>query len=645
MRDNSVKKKHKSPFYEVIRAIFRNKVTLVCLIFVAILIFLSVFADVLFDYETEIIAQHISERMIRPSRSYLFGTDTYGRNYFNRVLYATRMTMAISLLSILMSTVLGLVFGTVSAYFGGRVDSFIQRILDIIMSIPQLITCICVVAVLGGGVTNLVIALGFSGFPAISKIIRSSILVLKENEYIEACRAVGGRSFRIITKHLIPNSLGPLLVRITMSIGTNIISCAALGYLGLSVPAPQPEWGLLLSESQEYTRLYPYLVIIPGLAILLSALSFNLLGDGIRDALDPRLRGFHKPNKGSYENYPRGERTVFDENALLEVNDLRIKYTTLDADVLAVNGVNFILNKGESLGLVGETGAGKTTLALSLLRLLPKGVGTQYGGDIYFKGKCLRDYSETEMRTVRGGQISMVFQDPMSSLNPVFTVGDQIAEVLRLHGMNKQDVNNRVNELLKLVGIESSRRVFYPHQLSGGMKQRIVIAMALANEPDLLIADEPTTALDVTIQAQVLAMIDEIQKKMNTSLIMITHDLGIVAETCDKVAVMYAGQIVEYGTLDQVFDKKRRHHPYTVGLFNSLPDLASDKEWLEPISGLMPDPSNLPKGCNFSPRCPYSMDRCKEQEPPTITFTDRSCLKCHMFVEDATPENGAFNVQ
>jgi peptide/nickel transport system ATP-binding protein len=243
--------------------------------------------------------------------------------------------------------------------------------------------------------------------------------------------------------------------------------------------------------------------------------------------------------------------------------------------------------------------------------------------------------SEKEMREkVRGAQMSMVFQDPMTSLNPVLTIRDQIAEVLILHGIKGNRVEERIDEILMLVGIEPSRKYNYPHQFSGGMKQRIVIAMALACEPDLLIADEPTTALDVTIQSQVLTMIDDIQQRFNTSMILITHDFGIVAETCDKVAIMYAGEIIEYGTLEEIFDKNRPHHPYTTGLFNSIPDLKSDKPRLEPIPGLMPDPSALPEGCYFSPRCPQCMEVCTQKAAENVHYPSGHRIKCHLFTEN-----------
>ena len=318
---------------------------------------------------------------------------------------------------------------------------------------------------------------------------------------------------------------------------------------------------------------------------------------------------------------------------LLEVKDLRVVYKSKGETVHAVNGISFDLKPGESIGLVGETGAGKTTTALSILRLLPEKTGIIQNGTITMEGVELLDLPVTEMREkYRGEKIAMIFQDPMTSLNPVLRVGDQIAEALIYHNktkMSKEDIEKRVEETLELVGIPKARKNEYPHQFSGGMKQRVVIAMALACEPDLLIADEPTTALDVTIQAQVLAMMDELREKLNTSMIMITHDLGIVAQVCDKVAVMYAGELVEQGTVEDIFTSDK-HHPYTEGLFGSIPNLDVKTDRLSPISGLIPDPSNLPQGCYFSPRCPKCMDICREEHPGEyVNGEHRIC--CHLY--------------
>ena len=326
---------------------------------------------------------------------------------------------------------------------------------------------------------------------------------------------------------------------------------------------------------------------------------------------------------------------------LLEIKDLKVQYKSGDTPVCAVNGVNLTLEKGETLGLVGETGAGKTTTALAILRLLPERTGSIESGSITFDGKNLLEMPEEEMRTmIRGEKISMIFQDPMTSLNPVMTVGEQIAEVISYHSDGKEgedfSVDKRVDEVLEMVGIPATRKDEYPHQFSGGMKQRVVIAMALSCQPELLIADEPTTALDVTIQAQVLSMMSDLRDKLGTALIMITHDLGIVANVCDKVAIMYAGKIIESGTLEDIFVNEN-HHPYTVGLFGAIPNLKVETKRLSPIDGLMPDPSALPTGCYFHERCPHCMDICKKTYPDVYTERSHS-IACHLFSKNDPKE-------
>ena len=319
---------------------------------------------------------------------------------------------------------------------------------------------------------------------------------------------------------------------------------------------------------------------------------------------------------------------------MLEIKDLSVIYETDLETVYAVNGVTLSLEKGATLGLVGETGAGKTTLALTLMRLLPERTGKVTSGSITFEGENVVELPEANMRKIRGDKIAMIFQDPMTSLNPVLTVGEQIAEALYVHsdsGRSKEEIEARVDETLTLVGIPPARKHEYPHQFSGGMRQRVVIAIALSCEPDLLIADEPTTALDVTIQAQVLMMIRDLRDRLGTSMIMITHDLGIVAQTCDNVAVMYAGEIIEMGSAEDIFTCPI-HHPYTDGLFGSLPNLKEKTDRLHPIAGLMPDPTNLPKGCKFAPRCDKCMEICKEV-PPEVYVDGTHSIRCHLYCQ------------
>jgi len=315
---------------------------------------------------------------------------------------------------------------------------------------------------------------------------------------------------------------------------------------------------------------------------------------------------------------------------LLEIKDLYVQYKTDDGLVYAVNGVNLSIGKGETLGLVGETGAGKTTTALSILRLLPERTGSIEKGTICLCGEDITAMSEAQMREIRGNKISMIFQDPMTSLNPILTVGKQIEEAVLLHTeLPKKERVKRVDEMLEAVGLQSDRKDEYPHQFSGGMKQRIVIAIALACNPELLLADEPTTALDVTIQAQILQMMNDLKKKFNTSMILITHDLGVVAQTCDKVAIMYAGRIVESGTTKDIYEEIS-HHPYTIGLFNSIPIMDKDAARLSPIPGLMPDPMIKRAGCSFSERCPHCMERCKIEQPGDYT-RDSHMISCFLF--------------
>ena len=315
------------------------------------------------------------------------------------------------------------------------------------------------------------------------------------------------------------------------------------------------------------------------------------------------------------------------DELVLDIKNLVVHYETEDADVHAVNGIDLSIAKKRTLGLVGETGAGKTTIAKSIMRILPDPPAKIGGGEIYLDGQELLRLPEKKMREIRGKKISMIFQDPMTALNPVFTVGEQIEEVIMLHEkVNKGEAAVKARQMLELVGIPGDRSGDYPHQFSGGMKQRVVIAMALACSPELILADEPTTALDVTIQAQILDMIKALKEKQNTSMILITHDLGVVAEVCDRVAVVYAGEIIEYGTKEEIFDYPT--HPYTVGLFGSIPKIHEDVEWLDSIPGMPPNPADLPSGCHFHPRCSKCTQPCGEKAPEMVEVRPGHFVRC-----------------
>ena len=317
-----------------------------------------------------------------------------------------------------------------------------------------------------------------------------------------------------------------------------------------------------------------------------------------------------------------------DIGEFLDVRNLTVQYTSMGSVIHAVNGISFRLNKGETLALVGETGAGKTSIAKAILRILPD-VSAKSGGEVYFQGTDMMKLKEKEMQKIRGHKISMIFQDPMTSLNPVLTVGDQIAEVIKLHDkISEKEAEQKAGDMLEVVGIPRERFGEYPHQFSGGMRQRVMIAMALACDPDILIADEPTTALDVTIQAQIIELMQEMQEKNGNAIIMITHDLGVVADMADKIMVMYAGRPVEFGTAEEIFYESR--HPYTWGLIRSIPEQAiEEKKPLTPIHGNPPSLMNLPEGCVFSPRCPYATDKCRKQRPERVVTESGHYSACH----------------
>jgi oligopeptide/dipeptide ABC transporter ATP-binding protein len=633
------KYRKRGQFGEIFHRIKKNKGAMLGLILLCI-IFLTFLASWFVSY-TSITTINAHARYNAPSWQYPFGTDDMGRNLFLRVVYGARYSIIIGFGCTLISLVIGAGLGAVAGFYGGKLESIIMRAADVMISIPAMLAAMVLMTALGQSLTNLIFAMGITGIPIYIRITRASVLSIRHNEYVEAARAIGLSNFRIVFSEVLPNGMSPVIITITTGIGMTIMAAAGLSFIGFGVPPPQPEWGGLISSGRALTRTAPWVAAFPGAAIMIVVLGFNMLGDGLRDALDPKLKqtmAMVKKARRKKATEPEfgGEKAPIsnpDSETLLEVKDLVVSYVLEDETVEAVNGISFSLKKGQTLGLVGETGAGKTSTALSILNLVQTPPGVISNGSISVCGHDVLKMTKRQLAKVRGKDVSMIFQDPMTALNPVMTVGEQIAESIKYHeGLPHAQALQKAADMLELVGIPADRGREFPHQFSGGMKQRVVIAIALACNPHVLLMDEPTTALDVTIQAQILDLMGDLQKKLGTALLMITHDLGVVAKVCDAVAVVYAGKIVEYGTLDDVFNKAM--HPYTEGLFTSLPNVKDKGAELIPIPGLMPDPTKLPVGCAFEPRCRYAVEKCKE---PCVT---RSVSETHTIVCSRYDEPG-----
>ena len=615
----SKKYRKRSRFGELMHRICQNKGALLGLIILCI-IFLTFIASLFVSYDA-ITKVNVKEMFAPPSREHIFGTDELGRDLFLRVVYGTRYSLAIGFGCTIISLAFGVPLGAVAGFYGGKLDNWIMRCCDVMSSIPAMLSAMVFMTAFGQSLSILILAMGITSIPLFVRITRASVLAIRSNEYVEASHAIGVSNAKIIFTEVLPNGMAPIIITVTTGMGMTIMAAAGLSFIGFGVPAPRPEWGGLIASGRGLTRTAPWIAAFPGFAIMLVVLAFNILGDGLRDALDPKLKASNAMRKVvmGKKNKKAAEQTAqtaaahreLDPDTVLDVDNLVVNYVLEDETVEAVNGISFSLKKGQTLGLVGETGAGKTSTALSILNLVQTPPGVIKEGSISVCGHEMLKLSKKQLEKVRGNDVSMIFQDPMTALNPVMTVGEQIAESITYHeGLNHNQAMDKAEKMLELVGIPAERSSEYPHQFSGGMKQRVVIAIALACNPNVLLMDEPTTALDVTIQAQILDLMIDLRDRMGTAMLMITHDLGVVAKVCDEVAVVYAGKIVEYGTLDDIFNHMM--HPYTEGLFNSLPNVEDTSAELIPIPGLMPDPTKLPVGCAFEPRCKYATEKCKQ---------------------------------
>jgi peptide/nickel transport system permease protein len=614
------------------RRLLRRPGPSIALGFLVVVGLAAVFAPLIAPYDPN--AQDIANRYATPSWSHPFGTDDLGRDLLSRIIYGARVSLVVSVSVIAIAMAVAIVVGLFSGYTGGRADSVIMRFADGGLSFPPLVLALAVAGILGPGVRNVILALSIVFVFGLTRLVRGSTLAISQEQFIEASRAAGTRTRRVMSHRVLPNIRSPLLIAATFGIAAAIVAEAGLAYLGLGPRPPTASWGYMLQNAyQRSLYSHTWQLFVPGLAIVLTIFAFNIVGEGLRDVLGVgRSKKAHRSERRGLTTVARPSAAAGAaapaSGALLEIDGLCVEFTGDRGVSRVVENVSLAIRPGETVGLVGESGSGKTVTSLSVMRLLPSPPGQIVGGSIRFDGRDLLDLSFQEMRALRGTEISMIFQDPMTSLDPAFTIGSQLAEVQRLHGkVSRAQARARSVELLELVGVPApkARLRQFPHQLSGGLRQRVMIAIALANEPRLLIADEPTTALDVTIQAQILDLLKRLQRELGMATLFVTHDLGVIADVCDRVAVMYAGQIVEEAPADALF--ARPQHPYTRGLLRAMPQVGQLEERLAVIRGQVPLPHEMPGGCRFAPRCDYAIDGCR-RAPVELVESRSALVRC-----------------
>lgn len=570
-----------------------------------------------------------------PSPEHPLGTDDAGKDELSLFLYGSRVSLIVGFFASFIALAIGGTIGISAGFFGGRTENVLMRFNDIMLVIPDLALMVVIIALTKPSLWNIIFVIGLLGWTFTSRIVRSQTLAVKSKKYVLRARAIGAGNRHIITRHILPLVLPLLVVNAVLVISVSILNESALSFLGLGDPT-KVSWGQMLNYAFERGAMSAgawWALVVPGFGIVWVVLALTLLGQGLEQVFNPRLES-HNLSKAPASRDETGKLPIAAVERisapLLNVNNLSVDYKISDTSrARAVDQVSFTLRKGEMLGLVGESGCGKTTLMLAMLRLLPA-TGSIATGTIDFNGRNLLSFSEEEMMEIRWKRIAFIFQGAMNALNPVRTIGDQIAEAIAQHNnaITRDQMNSRVGELLDLVGISHERAQEYPHQYSGGMRQRAMIAMALACDPEVVIADEPTTALDVMIQAQILELLTSLQEKLGLSIILVTHDLGVVAEMCDTVLVMYGGVVAEYAPVDKVYNSPG--HPYTRELIHAFPNLAEPERKLNSIPGYPPRLDNLPAGCRFAPRCSQAFEHCRLVAPRLIDLGDHHFASCHL---------------
>jgi peptide/nickel transport system permease protein len=576
------------------------------------------------------IRMDVAHRMAAPSWPHPLGLDEFGRDELSRIIWGGRASLAVAFAASLIAGVAGTMIGVIGGFLRGFVEQVLLRAVDVVLCFPPLLLALLVVTLLGPGARTLILVLSVLFVPGFARVAYAGTLAVRSQSFVEAMQALGASRTRIMTLTIVPNILGPVLVQLSLAAASAIVLESGLSFLGLGVVPPTPSWGLAIGSARTTMNQAPLLLLWPSLALTATILAMNALCDALRDAFEPHATP-RSPARHLRDTLLSPRATAPGADKLLDISDLTIAIETPRATALPVRGVSLSVAAGETLAIVGESGSGKTLTGLSILGLLPD-VAQIRAGAVSFDKTNLLHLDEAGWRRLRGGDLAMVFQDPMSSLNPLHRVGSQIAEAITTHqALPARAAEARAAGLLQQVGIPDAKRraMAYPHEMSGGMRQRVMIAMAVANHPRLVVADEPTASLDVTIQAQVLDLFAALKRQSNLALIFISHSLPVVAEIADRVAVMYAGEVVEEGPVAAVFGAPL--HPYTAALMASAP--SEDGKPPQAIGGVVPPPEAVLPGCRFAPRCAHRVGRCESEPVLMVEVAPSRHSRCRRWAE------------
>ena len=589
-----------------------------------------------------------------PSAEHPFGTTRDQFDVLARIIDATSLAFTVVILAVAVAMLIGVSLGLYSGYRGGKFDRTLVAVVDAIYAFPSLILAIIVAFLLKSllppdlaffppGVVSSAAAVGLIYIPQYFRVVRNHTLSVKQEPFVEAAQSFGAKNNTILGRYVFFNVVQTVPVILTLNAADAILVLAALGFLGYGVPFPMPEWGADISSAvNDVSAGIWWTAFWPGMAIVLLVTALTLVGEGLNDVINPLLRARGKAGR-KIPGVPKARRkegkspsadelaAPADENLAARIRDLRVGYRTPKGPLFAVDGVNLNLRRGECIGLVGESGSGKSSMGRAMLRLMPSGGVVQ--GEVEVDGRDIVSAPESTVRRMRGEGVSLMFQEPMTRLNPLMRVTDHFVEMIRTHqpDTSRQRARSMARDALTQVGIPPTRIDNYPHEFSGGMRQRVMLALAIVLAPRTIVADEPTTALDVIVESQVLSILERLRVEEDVGILLITHNLGIVAEACDRVAVMYAGRIVEIGPVDEIFNDPK--HPYTQGLVASTISLKTTE--LHSIGGYPPDLVDPPTGCRFADRCPHVMEMCRRHDPALAEIATEQQAACFLYPEVA----------